>query len=128
MKTIKLLLGILLTVGLSFTGYSQPGKHHHKQKYYSKHHASHYRHVKQLPSRHYSTHYRGARYYYNEGYYYRPQHNGYVRIHPPYGLRVRSLPPGHRTKFYRGKRYYYARNVYYQSYSPGIYIVINRPW
>ena len=74
--------------------------------------------ISSLPYGYYDFYFGGARYYYSDGYYYRPHRRGYVRVGPPRGAIIPRLPARARRyrqgrteyKEYRGVRYERVRD------------------
>lgn len=130
MKIRFFLITVLVYLSLSFNLHAQPGHHrHHGGKHQNVHiHGNKRGHINKKYFRYRPVQYKGVNYFYRGGNYYRQRGNKYVRVMAPVGLRVRHLPPGYRAKIYRGQRYYYTDNSYFRQASPGIYIIINRPW
>jgi hypothetical protein len=69
--------------------------------------------VQKIPRNHHIVLHKGARYYFHEGVWYRPQGPRFSIVTPPLGLFVHFLPPCYATIWVRGVPFYYANEVYY---------------
>ena len=68
--------------------------------------------VEALPRGHLRVPYRGGEYFFDDGYWYRPDGPRYVLVVPPRGVRVRSLPP-YAEQVWLGSVLYPAAGTYY---------------
>ncbi|MHB8091188.1 MAG: DUF6515 family protein [Syntrophales bacterium] len=82
--------------------------------------------VREIPRNRHAVTYRGARYYFYDGAWYRPNGGRFTVIAPPIGLFVSFLPPYYATIWVGGVPYYYANEVYYTHYADG-YRVVDPP-
>jgi len=71
----------------------------------------------------------GSRYYYHDGYWYRPYGSTYITVGIPYGLFVTTLP-GSYTSFWFGSTRYYYSDYHYYTYEPVRrgYVVVRSPY
>jgi len=79
--------------------------------------------VREIPRNHRAVVYRGARYYFYDGAWYRPNGGRFAVIAPPLGLFVGFLPLYYATIWVSGVPYYYANEVYYAHYADGYKVV-----
>jgi hypothetical protein len=81
-----------------------------------------------LPGNHYAVMVHGQRYFYSDGYFYRPYRRGYMLTPAPLGARINVLPFGFLTLRVGTIPYYYFGGVYYQ-YIPdeNVYVVVQKP-
>jgi hypothetical protein len=85
--------------------------------------------VHHLPSGYRDYWWNGSRYYYHDGYWYRPQGGTYITVGIPYGLFVTSLP-GAYTSFWFGNTRYFYSDYHYYTYEPAQrgYVVVRSPY
>ncbi len=67
-----------------------------------------------------------AEYFFFDGFFYRPSHNGYVIVDAPIGAIVASLPMLHHIFQWRGEPYYVVGNTFYRRHPRG-YVVVPDP-
>ena len=79
--------------------------------------------VREIPRSRHTVVHRGARYYFHDGVWYRPNGGLFTVIAPPLGLFVSFLPPYYATVWVSGVPYYYANEVYYTHYANGYKVV-----
>jgi hypothetical protein len=83
--------------------------------------------VRALPRSSRAVVYKGARYYFHDGAWFRPNGGRFAVIAPPLGLFVNFLPPYYATIWVGGIPYYYANDVYYAHYADGYKVVAPPP-
>jgi hypothetical protein len=96
------------------------------------HHRDHHHHVHvihHLPPGYRDYWWNGVRYYYYDGFWYRPYGSSYISVRVPYGFFVTSLPGRFTSVWIGGTRYYYSDHHYYV-YEPGRrgYVVVPSPY
>jgi hypothetical protein len=71
----------------------------------------------------------GGRYYYHDGYWYRPYGTSFITVGIPYGLFVTTLPGAYTSVWIGGTRYYYS-DYHYYVYEPARrgYVVVRSPY
>lgn len=67
-----------------------------------------------FPDRYWRVPYQGHEYVYSEGYWYRPQGNGYIVVVPPPGARIGTLPGYAQEVWIEGRRYFLVADTCYQ--------------
>ncbi|GLS83670.1 DUF6515 family protein [Paraferrimonas haliotis] len=84
--------------------------------------------VKHLPKGHVHLHHRGHRYWYYQGYYYRPYRSSYQIVSAPLGVEVKVLPVGYTKWVVGGVEYYQFADQYYRfNRKKQAYVVVKRP-
>lgn len=85
--------------------------------------------IQYLPSGYRDYAWNGSRYYYHNGYWYRPSGTSYISVSVPYGFFVTSLPGAYTSVWIGGSRYYYSDDIYY-TYEPARrgYVVVRPPY
>jgi hypothetical protein len=85
--------------------------------------------VQTLPIGYHDYWWNGSRYYYYDGYWYRPQGGTYITAGIPFGLFVTTLP-GAYTSFWFGSTRYYYSDYHYYTYEPMRrgYVVARSPY
>lgn len=71
----------------------------------------------------------GGRYYYYDGFWYRPYGTSFITVGIPYGLFVTTLPGAYTSVWIGGTRYYYS-DYHYYTYEPARrgYVVVRSPY
>ncbi|HWL62809.1 MAG TPA: DUF6515 family protein [Steroidobacteraceae bacterium] len=85
--------------------------------------------VHQLPAGYRDYWWNGSRYYYYDGFWYRPQGTSFITVGIPYGLFVTTLPGSYTSFWYDSTRYYYS-DYHYYTYEPARrgYVVVRSPY
>lgn len=102
---------------------TQPQQRSNSQPYRSDYRPGRY--INPLPYGASRFNYNQNDYYYYEGYFYRPNQNGYMLIDAPVGAIVISLPRLHHRVKQRGVDYYVAGDTYYTRHQKGFRVVDN---
>lgn len=70
--------------------------------------------------------YGGQKYYYDNGYFYHKDTNGFIIVDPPVGVVIRQLPRGYKVIVISGRSYFYYNDTYYLKTRKG-YLVTDNP-
>lgn len=106
---------VALLLGLSFSAWADRG------------HAVPYGHghtLHALPDGHRAFDHGGHRYYFANGFWYRPHRSRYIAIAPPIGLRVSFLPWGFRTVLAGGATFFVLNDIWYQHIGADYIVVV----
>ncbi len=71
----------------------------------------------------YALHWRGTPYRYGSGVWYRPSHNHWTVVRPPYGVVVRDLPWWRDVLIIGGLSYWLVNDIYYRQVANGYEVV-----
>ncbi len=126
----SMLIAVFVLFGVDLLAQRHPGREHRKshttvivKKGYPKRYARnrvvvvHKRNprvVTVLPNGYTTCVYRKNKYFYHEGYFYRPYSNTYRVIVPPRGMRIKVLPIGYRRIVMFGAPHFYYQGIYYK--------------
>ena len=85
--------------------------------------------IHHLPAGYRDYAWNGTRYYYHDGFWYRPYGSSYVSVTVPHGFFVTTLPGSYTSVWVGGTRYYYSDDHYY-TYEPVRrgYVVVPSPY
>ncbi|MDQ2640994.1 MAG: hypothetical protein M3Y79_10515 [Pseudomonadota bacterium] len=85
--------------------------------------------IHQLPAGYRDYSWNGSRYYYYDGFWYRPQGTSFITVGIPFGLFVTTLPGAYTSFWYGSTRYFYS-DYHYYTYEPARrgYVVVRSPY